>query len=602
MSERFADRVIGYKNSNPFCDSQARNFSDLKVSKEFYPISSFWSLFNDQHEVLIGTRGCGKTFLLKMMRYSMLKKIKNLHADNLIKNKEYIGLYVPMHLEFVAQFNNKDLTEEIQILLFQIAFNSLLAETIIVELESLLEEISDDLKRVKMTAMLVRSLDEIWFNIDKSEIYEFGALRKKINKLFYNIDWKNPQVENVPVIFRRQICSSLASVKAEIARIMGWKQEPTWIVCIDEAEFLNLTSQKCINSLFRSDTKRIALKIATLPYFHKTLETLDKNISVVDGNDFSYRVVDMDYNSKDYINLTNALCEHRLKMRFDSNLCCSTLEEFLGVIGKDDQIDYFRNEVGEENAGREIIEKNIINDFPEKRRQNAESYKNRRKTVYDKYAPIYFVRQMYKLSKKGNSKPGWYAGAQMIRKITQGNPRLFIQLMNELFEMARESKLHAKRQSEVVLRFSDNFCKSTKALEDKGPIIYQELDRIAKILHSKTHDTELVSVGCAFTMKYNNKEEMDKCKAWLQLAIAYSRIIVDDEVKINGILSNTKFLLANTYAAEYWLPMRSDVLLKIPASANYENIYHVEHKREIDKNTEVYQLSLFDGDQKWLKL
>ena len=94
MSERFADRVIGYKNSNPFCDSQARNFSDLKVSKEFYPISSFWSLFNDQHEVLIGTRGCGKTFLLKMMRYSMLKKIKNLHADNLIKNKEYIKVVI----------------------------------------------------------------------------------------------------------------------------------------------------------------------------------------------------------------------------------------------------------------------------------------------------------------------------------------------------------------------------------------------------------------------------------------------------------------------------------------------------------------------------
>jgi len=599
MSKRFSDRIIDYKGPNPFCDSQARNFSDIKVSKEFYPISSFWSLFNDQHEVLLGTRGCGKTFLLKMMRYSMLKKIMEPQAEKLVSSKEYIGVYVPMHLEFVAQFNNNDLSEDLQIILYQIAFNCLLAEALLVELESLLEEEKDDIKRVRKMASLVRNLDEIWFNVDKSEIYELGVLRKKISKVFYNIDWKSPVLESIPNIFKRQICSILASVKTEIAQVMDWREEPTWIVCIDEAEFLSTISQKCINTLFRSDTNRIALKIATLPYFHKTLETLDKNISVVNGNDFSYRVVDMDYNSSDFISLTNALCEHRLKMRFDSDFNCSTLEDFLGTIGKDDQIDYYRNEVGEEKATREYIENSIINEFPERRKKNAGGYANRRKTVYDKYAPIYFVRQMYALSQVGNNKPGWYAGAQIIRKISQGNPRLFIQLMNELFEKARKSKLEAKRQSEVVLRFSKNFCKSTKALEGQGPIIDQELEKIAKHLQYKTHEEELKSIGCAFVLKYKNDEELEKCKEWLHLAIAYSRIIVTDEVKINDIIEDTKFLLANTYAAEYWLPMRADAPQKISIADDYKNSYYVKRNSEVEQDEEVYQLSLFEEVNEW---
>ena len=66
--KRLADCVKGSDQQNPFSDSQARNFSDTKLINEFCPISNYWSLFNDQHEVLLGTRGSGKTYLLKMMR------------------------------------------------------------------------------------------------------------------------------------------------------------------------------------------------------------------------------------------------------------------------------------------------------------------------------------------------------------------------------------------------------------------------------------------------------------------------------------------------------------------------------------------------------
>ena len=68
---RKADDILRYDGPNPFGDSQPRNYADTKILNEFYPTSCFWSLFNDQHEVLLGTRGSGKTYLLKAMsRYT----------------------------------------------------------------------------------------------------------------------------------------------------------------------------------------------------------------------------------------------------------------------------------------------------------------------------------------------------------------------------------------------------------------------------------------------------------------------------------------------------------------------------------------------------
>ena len=47
---RLSDNIKNYTGPNPFSDSQARNFSDIKVISEFYPIS--------QHYLMINMRFC----------------------------------------------------------------------------------------------------------------------------------------------------------------------------------------------------------------------------------------------------------------------------------------------------------------------------------------------------------------------------------------------------------------------------------------------------------------------------------------------------------------------------------------------------------------
>lgn len=593
--KRAADLVKGSDRHNPFSDSQARNFSDAKIISEFCPTSTYWSLFNDQHEVLLGTRGSGKTFLLKMMRYSMLKRIGDDRAQDLATKKEFIALYVPMYLEFVTHLTSSNSSEENQVQLFQFAFNCLLAQSLIVEITEILSEEPNAINRALKNAAITTELNSVWFNDGGKDVSDLFSLKSKLNKLFYGFDVLSSDINRAPAVFKRQIGNSLLAVKELIAHQLNLSEEPTWIICIDEAEFLSEPLQRCINSVFRSDSKRIALKVATLPFYHKTIETLEPNISVSSGNDFNYRIVDLKFDSNDFINLTNSLCSSRLKSRFDPSIVVEKLEDFVGAYGRDDQIDYYREEVGVEASTYETIINGILSERSVKKKK-IEDYRNPRKEVFDKFAPIFYVREMYKLSRCGNSKPGWYAGSQMIRKISQGNPRAFIQIMNKLFEKARASELTPKAQHGVIMDYVKEFCEATQALESNGPTMYSELKKIAEILHIHVHGKNIISSGSNFILKFDSDTSFCNAKKWLRQAIAYSRISINDDTPGKDINIDTEYLLANTYAAMYWIPMRADTSVKhinISGSQVLSYTVNIPNKKFIDSE----QLSLFEEDE-----
>ena len=81
---------------------------------------------------------------------------------------------------------------------------------------------------------------------------------------------------------------------------------------------------------------------------------------------------------------------------------------------------------------------------------------------------------------------------------------------------------------------------------------------------------------------------------WIQLAIAYSRILVDDEVKKNGLTMDTKYSLSNAYAVTYWIPMRTDSPINIVLNKN-SNSYKIN---EGENKQAFRQLSFFDEEDK----
>lgn len=227
----------------------------------------------------------------------------------------------------------------------------------------------------------------------------------------------------------------------------------------------------------------------------------------------------------------------------------------------------------------------IQSNLSEKRSAHSSNYSNPRKTIYDKYAPIFFVREIYKKSKEGNYKPSWFAGAANIRKVSQGNPRIFIKLMYDLFELARKrSNFSTKTQHEVLNRFAISACKETRSLGPTGPVINDNLNKISGRIHDKVHGNPMVAVGSTF--KFGNDALVKTNELWIKEAIAHSKIIVSDDEMLDFdlITKSTTFLLANIWAVAYWLPMRKDNPIIVNETDN----------NQLGQKTQ--QLSLFDKE------
>lgn len=580
-----ATQLFKYTGNNPFNDSQGRNFSDSKIQNEFYPISRFWSLFNDHHEILIGTRGSGKTFLLKMMRRSMLKNIKGETANRIIEDRIFFPLYVPLHMETVAALLDDNIPNEKKVILFKFVFNSILAESLLAELSIFIEESVSEEKKTILEYELSKKIKHIWYPGDNSKsVMDLQDLGIILRGMTYNFDYLRDSIDTIPVVFKQEYASPLISIQPILNKMLNLTNEATWIVCVDEAEFIPELFQKSLNSFMRSHTNRIALKIATLPFYWTSLDTLDYNIRLSPENDFNYQILDMDCNSEDFIHLTNKLCSHRINTRVALDLQVESLEDFLGKIGNDNLIDYYRNSLGEEKAEKKRIEMDIRESFSDIRKEGAKKYSNPEKTIFQKFAPTLYVREIYKeMHKKGKGRfnPGWYAGADVVRKVSQGNPRLFIRLMSSLFTRATSTNFTEKTQQEVILKFAEDFCNASKAIEVDGPSVFENLDKTGNYLSAKVHLGPLISVGTSFKYRYESKTQFDEWRKWIQRAAAFSKITISDESLIQGINEDTVIILSNAYAVFNWIPMRTDGVQIIPTDFNIQE--------EANK-----QMSLFD--------
>ena len=74
-------------------------------------------------------------------------------------------------------------------------------------------------------------------------------------------------------------------------------------------------------------------------------------------------------------------------------------------------------------------------------------------------------------------------------------------------------------------------------------------------------------------------------------------MIVEDEVKKSKIEEGTMYLLSNSYAAQYWLPMRKGDVVKITSEEIFSDAAETQIRistRRPPKVQESQQLSLFD--------
>jgi hypothetical protein len=161
---------------------------------------------------------------------------------------------------------------------------------------------------------------------------------------------------------------------------------------------------------------------------------------------------------------------------------------------------------------------------------------------------------MFAENSRGNATVGWFAGPGVIRKIADGNPRRFIQVMHDFFERARQKNLTPKEQHRVLTDFVDRDYERAAGLPDYGPFLQEILNALGKLMAERVHGREMVRGGHNFKVQpalIGNP----LVNGALQLGIAYSFLFVDETSLLSDLSGESDFRVAHVVAVKFWLPM-----------------------------------------------
>lgn len=575
MKSRLSDYLLGYEGKNPFKDRKSSSFGDSRIAIEFSPTSKYWSLFNDQHEVLLGTRGSGKTVLMRMLSYNCLKlyaeKSKNPEAQSIINNKSYIGFYIPMHLEFAAALQNEKQDPDMLDSSFSFAMNCMAACGLLNQLPTLIRDCAiSELDKLTLESTVIDHLTKWWLPGNDRIFRDLQELQETILHLFQTAKEGTLLETELTSQLARPVLRPIVNVLNRLAELLRLNADSVrWLACIDEAEFLRPAHIKAINSFLRDEKRPLVVKMATLPFAHSTRSTLYEGIDA-EADDFAYNWIDLEWDSEDFREITDHICRTRISSVGDSKQFnwsefakTGSLVTFVGKIGHDDQIDYFRAEVKwktSEWTEESMLEK-IYNELSPKRKlhkeESGKSVEELRNAIVKRFRPVLFMRLMKREQRKGNRTVGWFAGAETIRRIADGNPRLFIQIMSMLIEASRHEKMTPKAQHRKLTEFCIRRNQSAQGLPRHGVTLKALIDEVAKHLEQRVHGVYMLDGGCHFSISEDLLKDESISEA-LKVAISYSFIRIPDleAIQFSRFGVDTDFRLGHSYAVEYWLPFR----------------------------------------------
>ena len=96
---------------------------------------------------------------------------------------------------------------------------------------------------------------------------------------------------------------------------------------------------------------------------------------------------------------------------------------------------------------------------------------------------------------KGARVVGWFAGSKIVRRVADGNPRRFIQIMNDMVEQARKGPLKPKDQHRVLTSFCHRRHEASEGLPRYGPVVKVFINQVGNLLASRIHGKHMINGG-----------------------------------------------------------------------------------------------------------
>lgn len=566
-----------------FDSFNAKHLKSEDIANNFVSSSLFFETAKNNHTILVGPRGSGKTTFLRMLSNSTLPKWKD--YENL-KNEgaiNYEGIYVPGDLvwgEMIKSLSHAGLEQSYaESFAYSAFFTHVLLNTI--------EGIEISLKRlpkeeIQLKEMALYEAMESICSILKINITKisFSRIRHELvmtlNSLGeYSRYLSITGADNFDFSkFESKVPYAYSDLKLILESIFDVvdnaleRPEHRWAILLDEFEIAPRYLLDKVISSMRSSAKKIIFKVALVPCgFHQEIKSETSSI-----NDYS--VVELWYAKKGE----------------SSEFCRSILASRYGV---DDPFDKLGStKFGSSSKGSS---ENLLHSFDELYKKDASfrNYINLKKISYkeelmDKIATSDLVRKISPVvafrnaflnvngKRKGRrSLSEFYSGWDALSTISEGNPRWLLSVLNSL--IVDSNKVTIPAQMQQIERSTSSYCAMLKTLPLSNNMglstkesIFELLEKIGNYFNSRLIDEDFkIASPSTFNVDKNTTPDIESS---LMIAWNYGAIVSIDADKIFGTydsLQGMRFRLSYLLAPKFELNLTTGPVINLSTILNY---------------------------------
>lgn len=560
------------KSPNPFSESNAKSVQPSRVGKQYVPTASSSQVQHDLPQILLGSRGTGKTALL----YTLTLEGQRL-SPHQSASFAYVGLYCPMKTGDVSAFNGKGWMLESQ---REQLFSAFLATLWSVEMVRSLEILSTD------GTNYVDVLSKLWglpANIHSpTDLRQtLVALRNQVlnclqslNKSELRRELKN--LSNVSLFTGGM--GVLDSVAAELGSIDTQLDKVRWLILFDEVEFLNHWQQRCVYRHISFSTQYGSCKIATLPYAHLRALEAQKDI-LVEGQDYAEVPVVM-VDDDEFGRVANGLWEARLEEYGIKPIPLAeawpekSYEEVIRLLASEVLFNKKDAETSmDDEVTAERLDDILIESLAPDRKQAANDLRGKNKREFsNEYSRKYRIPFRFRLAKRLDDDrkiviPLHWGWKQML-KACDNNPREFLKLAEQCWLQYWSSgvvrSLTVGEQYDALRNWARRFARQAPALPHKGAVLQNLLDKTIQKLNDKLHGTKYLA-NEHFSIDIQDCSQ-DQAEA-IAIGIAYGFLVPktkpEDEKNWPFPVDDVELRLGYPVAINNKLPLRHGETLKI---------------------------------------
>lgn len=269
------------ENQNPFDHTKASDFSDEQIIQYWVDLVGDGGLKNifkptqKMPMMLLGSKGSGKTHLMRYYSSTVQKIRHNNDLLEAIKSEEMLGIYIRADGLNIGRFGEKGFGEEEWSAVFNYYFELWLATHFLKNIQ----ECQRENKNLICEHQLINEIKELFLDnqfaliTTLQELIEYLAkLRKNIDYIVSNCATKRTKLQDIDICIRPgKLVFGLPSIVNKQCQEL---KDVIFVYMIDEIENFNVIQQKFLNTLIRYRKGPTSIKVGARLYGVRTKKTL----------------------------------------------------------------------------------------------------------------------------------------------------------------------------------------------------------------------------------------------------------------------------------------------------------------------------------------